>query len=271
MLNTLETKRIEILGLREWEGMDNELMFNEGISWMSRQLLNSIYRRYKIAEAFSQFFLTGYLKGELFGREFDKVKRAADYANEIVKEAIGQQLRHHLVEQHIPKLIKILELDSLVSIPIISPRTRVGASLNQSDTLKQVEKVVQMRHKKDDVQKKTKDVYEGHDVLQEFEALIMESKKTESKGYESLENFGLSVPDKMDIDETQIYDIDLIQKVKAALGTGKQDGLSRHDESGDEFDVESYVEALPKTFLADFKLSIKTKVVILLDHSRQHS
>ena len=133
--------------------------------------------------------------------------------------------------------------------------------------LKQVEKVVHMRYEKDDVQKKTKDVYEGHDVLHEFEALIKESKKTESKGYESLENFGLSVPDKMDIDETPIYDIDLIQKVKVAFRDWKTGWVERHEESGDEFDVESYVEALPKTFLADFKLSIKTKVVILLDHS----
>jgi len=267
LLNTLETKRIEILGLREWEGMTPELMFNEGISWMSRQLLNSIYGRYKIAEAFSQYFLTGYLKGELFGSEFDKVKKATDYANEIVKEAIDNTYDTNWMEQHIPKLIKILELDSLVSIPVLSPRTRVGASLNQSDMLKQVEKVVQMRHKKDDVQKKTKEVYEGRDVLQEFETLISESKKTESKGYESLENFGLSVPDKMDLDETQIYDIDLIQKVKAAFRDWKTGWIEQHDESGDEFDVEAYVEALPKTFLADFKLSIKTKVVILLDHS----
>jgi hypothetical protein len=122
LLNTLETKRIEILGLREWEGMANELMFNEGISWMSRQLLNSIYGRYKIAEAFSQYFLTGYLKGELFGGEFDKVKKAADYANEIIKEAIDNNYGTNWMEQHIPKLIKILELDSLVSIPILSPR-----------------------------------------------------------------------------------------------------------------------------------------------------
>jgi hypothetical protein len=267
LLNTLETKRIEILGLQEWEGMINELMFNEGISWMSRQLLNSIYGRYKIAEAFSQYFLTGYLKGELFGSEFDKVKKATDYANEIVKEAIDNNYDTNWMEQHITKLIKMLELDSLVSIPILSPRTRVGASLSQSDTLKQVEKVVQMRHKKDDLQKKTKEIYEGQDVLQEFETLIAESKKTESKGYESLENFGLSVPEKMDLDETQIYDIDLIQKVKAAFRDWKTGWIERHDESGDEFDVEPYVEALPKTFLADFKLSIKTKVVILLDHS----
>ena len=82
--------------------MANELMFNEGISWMSRQLLNSRYGRYKIAEAFSQFFLTGYLKGELFGREFDKVKKGANYANEIVKEAIDNN-RHHLVRGAHPK------------------------------------------------------------------------------------------------------------------------------------------------------------------------
>jgi len=31
--------------------------------------------------------------------------------------------------------------------------------------------------------------------------------------------------------------------------------------------VESYIEALPKNFLSDFRLSIKTKVAILLDHS----
>ena len=36
---------------------------------------------------------------------------------------------------------------------------------------------------------------------------------------------------------------------------------------GEEFDPESYAENLPKTFLIDYKLSIKTKVVILLDHS----
>ena len=31
--------------------------------------------------------------------------------------------------------------------------------------------------------------------------------------------------------------------------------------------AESYAETLPKLFLTDFKLSIKTKVAILLDHS----
>jgi hypothetical protein len=267
ILNTVETKRIEVLGLSMWEGMANEILFNEGISWMSRPLLNSIYGKAKLAEAFSQYFLTGYIKGELFGSEFDRVKSASDYANEIVKEAVDAGYSTDWVERHIPKIIKILELDSLISIPILSPKTRVGASLNQNDLLKQVEKIVHMKHKNDDVEQKIKKIYEGHEVLHEFETLVKESQKTENKGYESLENFGLSVPDKMDVDESYLYDVDLIQKVKSAFRQWKTGWVEKHEEAGDEFDVEVYTESLPKTFLTDFKVSLKSKVAILLDHS----
>ncbi|MEO9294854.1 MAG: VWA domain-containing protein [Nitrososphaera sp.] len=267
LLNTIETKRVEIIGLRDWEGMVNEIIFNEGISWMSRQLLNTIYGRYKIAEAFSQYFLTGYIKGELFGGEMEKVQKAADYANEIVKEAVEGGYGTEWVEQHIPKLIKMLELDPLVSIPILAPKTRMGASLTQTDVLRQIEKVVKTKKKEKDSEEKAKEIYEGSDVLHEFEALVKESKKTENKGYDSLENFGLSVPDRMDVDETGLYDLDLIQKVKVAFREWKTGWVERHDDSGEEIDIETFAEALPKPFLTDMKLSIKTKVVLLLDHS----
>jgi hypothetical protein len=267
LLNTIETKRVEVLGLRDWEGMGNELVFNEGISWMARQLLNSIYGRYKIAEAFSQYFLTGYVKGELFGGEQEKVQRAAEYAHEVVKEALENSHGTEWVEQHVPKLVKMLELDPLVSIPILAPKTRMGASLTQSDLLKQIEKIVRTKKKERDVEEKAKEIYEGSDVLQEFQTLVKESKKTENKGYDSLENFGLSVPDRMDVDESRIYDLDLIQKVRSAFRQWKTGWVERHEETGEEIDVETIAEGLPKPFLTDVKLSIKSKVVLLLDHS----
>ena len=267
LLNTIETKRLEILGLREWEGMIKEIIFNESISWLSRPLLNSLYGRHKVVEAFSQYFLTGYLKGELFGSEFDRVKKASDFANQLIEEAIKSGEGTNWIERHIPRLIKILEIDPLTTIPIIAPKTRSGMSLNQSDLLKQIEKAVTTRQKHDDIDKATKNVVEGNDVLREFETLLMESTKTENKGYESLENLGLSIPERMDLDETRIYDIDLIQKIKAAFRDWRTGWIERHDKTGEEFDPESYTEALPKPFLTDFKLSIKTKVAILLDHS----
>jgi hypothetical protein len=268
LLNTVETKRVEILGLQSWEGMESELLFNEGISWMSRQLLNAIYGRYKIAEAFSQYFLTGYVKGELFGGEMEKVQKATEYANELVQEALAGGHSTEWMEQYMPKLIKMLELDPLVSIPVLAPRTRAGASLTQSDLLKHIEKVVRSKKKEKESEEKAQEIYEGNDVAHEFETLVKESKKTENKGYDSLENFGLSVPERMDVDEARLYDLDLIQKVKAAFRSWKTGWKEVHDDSGDELDVEALAEPLPgKPFLADMKLSIKTKVVLLLDHS----
>src|ERR687885_656316 len=241
LLNTVEKKRIEFLGLLQWQGMVKEIIFNESIFWLSCPLLNSLYGRHKVVEAFSQYFLTGYIKGELFGSEFERVKTSAEFANGLVDQAIKNNYGTDWIERHIPKLIKMLEIDPLVSIPIIAPRTRIGLSINRSDLLKQIENVLSTttKYKPDEIDSASKKVAEGTDVLNEFKTLLNESTKTENKGYESLENLGLSIPKRLDL----------------------------HDKSGEEFDSESYAEMLAKPFLTDVKLSMRTKVAILLDHS----
>ena len=267
ILNNIETKRVEILGLGQWKGMRNELIFNEGISWLSRPLLNSLYGRYKVIEGFSQYFMNGYIKGELYGSEYERVKKASDFANNIVQDAIKNNYKTDWIEQYIPQIIKILEIDPLTSIPILAPRTRFGISMNQTEILKQVEKIIKTRNKQAEIDKSTKEIIEGNEVLSEFETLVNESKKTENKGYDILENFGLSIPEKIDVDDTKIYDNDLIQKIRSIFKDWKTGWKELHEETGEEFDAESYAEMLPKPFLTDFKLSIKTKIAILLDHS----
>jgi hypothetical protein len=267
LLNTVETKRVEILGLKDWNGMTKEVIFNEGISWLSRPLLNSLYGKYKIVEAFSQYFLTGYLKGELYGSLFDKVKNGSELANTVVLQGVNNNYDTRWIEQHIPQILKILEIDSLISIPIIAPRTRIGLSMNQNDLVRELEKIVTARQRDKNIYETTKDIVEGKDILGEYKSLMNESKKTDNKGYESLENFGLSIPERMDIDETQIYDIPLIKRVKDSFRDLKTGLIEIHEQTGEEFDVESYVETLSRPFLTDFKLSIKTTVAVLLDHS----
>ena len=136
--------------------------------------------------------------------------------------------------------------------------------MNQSDLVKQIEKIVRRNTKATDLDRTSREIIEGTDVLGEYEILLKESKKTENKGYESLENLGLSVPEVTDIDPSPIYDADLIRKVKAKFRDWRTGWIERHEEAGEEFDPESYVEMLPKNFLTDLKLSIKTKVAILL-------
>jgi hypothetical protein len=258
-------KRIEILGLREWKGMENEIIFNEGISWLSRPLLNSLYGKHKIVEAFSQFLLTGYIKGELFGSESDRVQNAVNIARELIDESIKKEFKTEWIDRQIPNIIKTLQIDSLFTIPFVTLRSKIGLSMTESILLKEVEKVIKIRNKV--TEKSSDDIVAGTPLLKEYESLVKESKKTDNKGYSTMEQFGLEIPDSVDIDESIIYDNDLITKLKSVIRSWKRGWREIHDITGDEIDVESIIESQPKPFLLDFKNTIDTKIALLLDHS----
>jgi hypothetical protein len=270
LLNTIETKRAEILGLRSWKGMEKEIVFNEGISWLSKPLLNTLYGKHKIAEAFSQYFLTGSLKGELFGSEFSRVQKGAARANEILDYAITNDQGTEDIELRIPELVRILELNSLASFPIITPSSRVGfgRSVDEKGLLAEIEKLVKRKNLEPAQSvKRSKEIYEGHEVNAEFNALVKESKRSENKGQEGIEDLGLTIPKDVDTDESQIYDLDLIQRTKSQFKHWKTGWYEKHEETGDEFDPETFLERLSRTFITDFKLSYRSKVAIVLDHS----
>ncbi|MDW3653185.1 MAG: VWA domain-containing protein, partial [Nitrososphaeraceae archaeon] len=193
ILNSIELKRIEILGLREWRGMENEVIFNEGISWLSRPLLNSLYGKHKVVEAFSQSLITGYVKGELFGSESDRVQSAVNIARELIDESIEKNHRTEWIEQQIPKIIKTLQIDSLFTIPIVTLRSKIGLSMTEKNLLKEIEKMIKIRNK--EMEKSSNDIIAGAQLLGEYESLVKESKKTDNKGYSAMEQFGLEVPD----------------------------------------------------------------------------
>ncbi|MGE5685619.1 MAG: VWA domain-containing protein [Nitrososphaerota archaeon] len=265
ILNSIEMKRIEILGLREWRGMENEIIFNEGISWLSRPLLNSLYGKHKIVEAFSQYLLTGYVKGELFGSELDRVQDAVNVARELIDESIKKNHKTEWIEHQIPKIIKTLQIDSLFTIPFVTLKSKIGLSMTESILLKEIEKVIKIRNKV--TEKSSDDIIAATQIFKEYESLVKESKKTDSKGYAAMEQFGVEVPDNVDIDESIIYDNDLITKLKSVIRSWKRGWREIHDITGDELDVESIIESQPKPFLVDFKNKIDTKIALLLDHS----
>ncbi len=265
ILNSIEMKRIEILGLREWRGMENEIIFNEGISWLSRPLLNSLYGKHKIVEAFSQYLLTGYVKGELFGSELDRVQDAVNVARELIDESIKKNHKTEWIEHQIPKIIKTLQIDSLFTIPFVTLKSKIGLSMTESILLKEIEKVIKIRNKV--TEKSSDDIIAATQIFKEYESLVKESKITDSKGYAAMEQFGVEVPDNVDIDESIIYDNDLITKLKSVIRSWKRGWRELHDITGDELDVESIIESQPKPFLVDFKNTIDTKIALLLDHS----
>jgi len=269
LLNTLETKRSEILGLRLWKGMEKEIIFYEGISWLSRPLLNSLYGKHKIAEAFSQYFLTGSLKGELFGNDLRRVQNAVNFAKNVLNDIIANSQGTSSMEKRIPEILKILELNALGSFPVITPLSKVGfgRSVHKKNLISEIEKFVKLRNLEHKGATNSEEIIEGREVVAEFKALLEVSKRSERRGNEGLLQPGLSVPEDMSYDESQIYDVDLIQRTKAKFKQWKTGWIERHEETGDEFDTETFLERLPKTFIADFKVSYRSKVAIILDHS----
>ena len=208
VLNTIERRRIELVGRRIWKGMDTEMIFNYAWQWIYRPELSSLLGKSRIVEAFYQYFLFGDIKGELQASHFEKIKKASSIAKDILDDALEKNYDTNWLEKHIPKIIKILDIDPLITIPLSVPIKGPTLLLTPDDFLKSLQKIAKKLEgqlgKIDPVE-----AVEGKEVAKEFEIVKNETKKNESKGI-SKEVIGIQTPGDTNIDETRIFDQDLI-------------------------------------------------------------
>jgi uncharacterized protein YegL len=264
ILNTMETKRVEQLGRKIWKGMDEEIIFNYTYMLVARPQLHTVYGKARIVEAFYQYFMFGAIKGNIQSSHFEKIKKATIFAKKIVNEAIKNNQKTNWIEKHVTEIIKILEIDSLLTIPISVAFMKAGMALSEEE-LRKVLKVISKNKEGDFGSIDPSSVVKGENVYDEYKVLIDENKKMENKGLSS-ETIGIQIPSTKNIDETAIYDVSLINGLKMKFKEWKAGWKEQHVKSGDEFDEENYIEG-NEPFFTDIKKSIKTKIVILLDHS----
>ncbi len=264
ILNTMETKRVEELGRKIWKGMDDEIIFNYTYNLVSRPQLHTVYGKARLVEAFYQYFMFGVIKGEIQSSHFEKIKKANVFAKKIINKAIKENFETDWLEKNVTEIIKILEIDSLLIIPISLPFMKAGMALTEEEILK-VLKIIS-KNKEDDYDSiDPNTVLSGNDVFDEYKVLLDENKKIENKGLFS-ETIGIQIPSTRNVNETIIYDMSLINGLKIKFKEWKSGWKEQHLKSGEEFDEESYIEG-HEPFITDVKKSIKTKIVILLDHS----
>ncbi len=264
ILNAMETQRVEQLGRKIWKGMDKEIIFNYTYMLVSRPQLHTVYGKARIVEAFYQYFMFGAIKGDIQSSHFEKIKKATIFAKKIVSEAIKNNQKTSWVEKSVTEIIKILEIDSLLTIPISVAFMKAGMALSEEE-LRKVLKVISKNKEGDFGSVDPASVVKGDDVYDEYKVLVNENKKMENKGLSS-ETIGIQIPSTKNIDETAIYDMSLINGLKMKFKEWKVGWKEQHVKSGDEFDEENYIEG-NEPFFTDIKKSIKTKIVILLDHS----
>lgn len=264
ILNALDTRRIETIGRKYWQGMDEEIIFNYGFAWLYRPILNSLYGHNRIVEGFAQYFLLGDIKGEIQPSAFEKIQKAARIANEAAKEAVENEYGTDWLEKKVSEIIRVLEIDPLLTIPISLPKISSGIAMSEQDFMKTLSKFSKYRENYFG-QLELKKIIEGKQVFDEFKVLLEEAKRSENKGLIT-EVVGISIPTLTNVDETKIYDMDLINNLKAKFKEWKSGWKEQHVVTGDEFDQETYMEG-HKPFITDKKIAIKTRIFILLDHS----
>lgn len=264
IFNTLDTRRVETIGRKYWQGMDEEIIFNYGFAWLYRPLLNFLYGHNRIVEGFAQYFLLGEIKGEVQPSAFEKIQKAAKVANEVVAEAVEKGHGTEWLEKKVSDIVRVLEIDPLLTIPVSLPKITTGIAMTEQDFMKTLGKISKFKESDFGEQDPTK-LMEGKQVFEEFKVLLEEAKKSENKGLVT-EVVGISIPTLTNVDETKIYDMDLINNLKAKFKEWKSGWKEQHVLAGDEFDQETYMEG-HKPFIADRKIAIKTRIFILLDHS----
>ena len=238
ILNTMETRRVEQLGRRVWRGMDEEIIFNYAYMLVARPQLHTVYGKARIVEAFYQYFIFGALKGEVQSSHFERIKKASIFAKKIVDEAIEKNYDTEWLEKRVSEIIKILDIDSLLTIPVSLPLMKAGMALTEQELLKFL--TVISKNKEGDFGKiDPKAALRGENVYNEYQVLLDENKKSDNKGL-APEAIGVQIPSINNVDETVIYDISLINSLKTKFKEWKSGWKEQHLKSGDEFDEENY-------------------------------
>ncbi len=264
ILNTMETVRVEQLGRKFWKGMDEEIIFNYAYMLVGRPQLHTVYGKARIVEAFYQYFMFGTIKGEMQSSHFERVKKASYFAKKIVDESIRKKYDTEWLEKKVVEIIKILDIDSLLTIPVSLPFMKVGMALSEEELLKFL--TIISKNKEGDFGKiDPKSALSGENIYDEYKVILDEKKKNEKKGL-GPKSIGVQIPTVTNIDETIIYDMNLINNLKIKFKELKSGWKEQHHISGDEFDEENYIEE-HEPFFTDIKKVIKSKIVILLDHS----
>jgi hypothetical protein len=264
ILNTMETQRIEHIGRKRWKGMDEEIIFNYTYMLVSRPQLHTVYGKARIVEAFYQYFMFGVIKGEIQSSNFEKIKQATTFAKKKVNKAIDEKYDTEWLEKNVGEIIKILDIDSLLTIPVSLPFMKAGMALSEEELLK-VLKIISKNKEGDFGSVDPSSVVRGDNIYDEYKVLLDENIKMENKGL-APEAIGIQIPAISNVDETMIYDMSLINGLKIKFKEWKSGWKEQYLKSGDEFDEENYIEG-NEPFFTDVKKSIKTKIVILLDHS----
>ncbi len=264
ILNTLETHRIERLGRKVWQGMDEEIIFAHTYRFLSRPSLPSVYGRARILEAFYQHFTFGAFRGEVQPSQFERILQASKMSKRAVEKALTNDYGTTWLEKSVGDIVKHLDIDALQTVPVSLPFVREDMPVSENDVTRFL-RVVYKKREGDFGRIDAEALLRGDAISGEYHSIVEEEHKDQKR--ESSPAIGdIKVPTPREIDESVIYDMDLISGLKTRFRAWRRGYKETYHHTGEEFDTENYIDGYDP-FYRDRRQSIKTKIIILLDHS----
>ena len=250
ILNAMEAKRSEALGLRAWRGMAGEAAFARAWERACRPGVSSFYGRARMVEAFYQALRFGSVAGAVQPSHLEKAQKAARAAQAAVDEALEKDLGTGYVKSRVPQIVKILGIDPLLSVPSVPLVTRKGMALDERDLRRELER--------DGIE----DPGRAGEIMRSGPSGSRAEQETGGDGEVSE---GIEVPGPGG-DGELIYDADLVGRLKSRFRRLRFGWREAQGSSGDEFDGDGYIDG-SGAFLSDSRTAVKSNVMVLLDHS----
>ncbi len=195
------------------------------------------------------------IKGEIRSSHFEKIKKATILAKKILNSAIEKNYDTDWLEKNVSETVKILDIDSLLTIPISLPFMKDGMVLSREELLKTL-KIISKSKEVDFGSVDSASVVRGDNVYDEYKILLDENEETENNG-SSPEAIGIQIPSTKNVNEATIYDMGLINSLKIKFKEWRCGWSEQHQRTGDEFDEESYIEG-HEPFFTDIKKSYES-------------
>lgn len=249
ILNAMESRRSEALGLRAWRGMAGEAAFARAWERARRPGVGAFYGRARMVEAWYQSFRFGSVAGAMQPSHLERAESAARAAQGAVSEALGGGLGTAYVKSRVPGIVKMLGIDPLLSVPSLPLLRSEGMAPDERDLRRELER---------------DGVLDPESAGELMRGGPAESPEPSAGGGGEVHE-GVEVPGPGG-DGEQIYDADLIGRLKSRFRRLRYGWREEQGGSGDEFDGDGYIDG-SGAFLSDSREAVKSSVMILLDHS----
>jgi hypothetical protein len=290
-----------VLGYKLWPGMVRERELSKAqvyhfvadvstvqASKYEEVLDKDATKHLRLLEAFSQQLLLGAYKGKLPADEHELVMKTVEY----VKTQLQQDVPDNVVKKVCDDVHKMLGIPLLPHYYKLS--IGVVGKINKSAARQIVEEYVKAKLESQageqggepdaqqdgqsslelDTNSMVKNETESllqipDEIKEEVKQVLQEDKRIEGmrQGAKAEVAEDIILPSKLDVDESQYYDQELITHLKAQLRQLRRGWKELPSDTG-ELDVDSYVAKHSKVFTDEERIKVGGfKVILLLDHS----